>query len=146
VRLLSLLLCGMLLYSAPSAPDLAQVRAEPNLEKRSRAALDLAERSLKASRQAYAAGEMQQAATDLDEMEQCVDLAETSLEGTGKNPIKSPKHFKYAEIKTVDLLRKIEAYLQDTSVPDRPMVEHAKEKVQEVHDRLLHGIMTGKKK
>jgi hypothetical protein len=139
------LLC-VVLCCAPLAADLAQVRAEPNLEKRSRAALDLAERSLKASRQAYAAGDMQQAAALLDEMEQCVDLAETSLKGTGKDPIKSPKHFKYAEIKTVDLLRKIEAYSQDMSVLDRPMVEKAKEKVQEVHDRLLHGIMTGKRK
>jgi len=136
----------MVLCCAPLAADLAQVQAEPNLEKRSRAALDLAERSLKASRQAYAAGDMQQAAALLDEMEQCVDLAETSLKGTGKDPIKSPKHFKYAEIKTVDLLRKIEAYSQDMSVLDRPMVEKAKEKVQEVHDRLLHGIMTGKRK
>ena len=139
------LLC-VVLCCAPLAADLAQVRAEPNLEKRSRTALELAERSLKASRQAYAAGDMQQAAALLDEMEQCVDLAETSLKGTGKDPIKSPKHFKYAEIKTVDLLRKIEAYSQDMSVLDRPMVEKAKEKVQEVHDRLLHGIMTGKRK
>ena len=139
------LLC-VVLCCAPLAADLAQVRAEPNLEKRSRTALELAERSLKASRQAYAAGDMQQAAALLDEMEQCVDLAETSLKGTGKDPIKSPKHFKYAEIKTVDLLRKLEAYSQDMSVLDRPMVEKAKEKVQEVHDRLLHGIMTGKRK
>ena len=139
------LLC-VVLCCAPLAADLAQVQAEPNLEKRSHAALELAERSLKASRQAYTAGDMQQAAALLDEMEQCVDLAETSLKGTGKDPIKSPKHFKYAEIKTVDLLRKIEAYSQDMSVLDRPMVEKAKEKVQEVHDRLLHGIMTGKRK
>jgi len=140
------MLLWMLLYCAPLAADLAQVRAEPNLEKRSRAALELAERSLKASRQAYAAGDMQQAESLLNEMDQSVDLVETSLKGAGKDPIKSPKQFKYAEIKTVDLLRKIEAYLQDMSVLDRPMVERAKEKVQEVHDWLLHGIMTGKKK
>ena len=139
------LLC-VVLCCAPLAADLAQVRAEPNLEKRSRAALELAERSLKASRQAYADGDMEKTAALLDEMEQSVDLAETSLKETHKDPIKSPKHFKYAEIKTVDLLRKIEAYSQDMSVLDRPMVEKAKEKVQEVHDRLLHGIMTGKRK
>src|SRR5437899_3290815 len=114
-----MLLCCVLL-AADVAADLAQVRAEPNLEKRSRAALDLAERSLKASRQAYAAGDMAQAAALLDEVEQSVDLAETSLKETHKDPIKSPKHFKYAEIKTVDLLRKLEAYSQDISVDDRP--------------------------
>ena len=45
---------AVLLCCAPLAADLAQVRAEPNLEKRSHAALDLAEKSLRASRQAYA--------------------------------------------------------------------------------------------
>ena len=140
------LLLSIVFCCAPLAADLAQVRAEPNLEKRSRAALDLAEKSLRASRQAYADGDLEKTAALLDEMEQSVDLAETSLKETHKDPIKSPKHFKYAEIKTVDLLRKLEAYSQDMSVLDRPMVEKAKEKVQEVHDRLLHGIMTGKRK
>jgi len=125
---------------------LAQVRTEPNPEKRSRAALELAERSLKSSRQAYAAGDTQQTATLLDEVGQSVGLAETSLEATHKNPIKSPKHFKYAEIKTVDLLRKIEAFSQDMSVDDRPMLDAVKSIVQGAHDRLLHGIMMGKKK
>jgi hypothetical protein len=139
--LLSILLC-----CAPLAADLGQVKAEPNLEKRSRAALDQAERSLKASRQAYAEGDLQHTAELLEETAEAVDLAEASLKETRKDPIKSPKHFKYAEIKTVDLLRKIEAFAQDMSVTDRPMVEKVKEKVQEVHDRLLQGIMMGKKK
>ena len=136
-----MLLCGL-----PLAADLAQVRAEPNLEKRSRAALELADRSLKASRQAYSAGNVPEAAALLDEVAQSVELAEASLKATHKDPIKSPKHFKYAEIKTVELLRKIEAFSQDMSVDDRPMLEKVKETVQEAHDRLLQGIMMGKKK
>ena len=140
------LLVSMLLFCAPLAADMAQVQAEPNLEKRSHAALDLAERSLKSSRQAYAAGDIPQATALLEELKQSVELAEKSLQETGKDPIKSPKHFKFAEIKTADLLKKIDAYMQDTNIADRPMVESAKERLQEVHDRLLHGIMTGKKR
>jgi hypothetical protein len=139
--LLSILLCCL-----PLAADLAHVRAEPNLEKRSRAALEQAEQSLKASRHAYAAGNMEQTAAHLEELVQAVDLAETSLKETHKDPIKSPKHFKYAEIKVVELLRKIEAFSQDMSFEDRSMLENVKENVQAVHDRLLHGIMMGKKK
>jgi hypothetical protein len=139
-------LLATLLCCFPLAADLAQVRAEPNLEKRSRAAIELADRSLKASRQAYSAGETQQVAALLDEVGQSVDLAETSLKATHKDPIKSPKHFKYAEMKTVELLRKIEAFSQDMSVDDRPMLEKVKEIVQGAHDRLLQGIMMGKKK
>ena len=138
--LLVVLLCG------PLMADLAKVRSEPNLEKRSRAALELADRSLRASRQAYAAGDAQLAAEFIDEVGQSVEIAETSLQETHKNPIKSPKHFKYAELKTVDLLRKIEAFSLDMSVEDRPMLEKVKEIVQGAHDRLLQGIMMGKKK
>jgi hypothetical protein len=139
-------LLATLLCCFPLAADLAQVRAEPNLEKRSRAAIELADRSLKASRQAYSAGDAQQTAALLDEVGQSVELAETSLKATHKDPIKSPKHFKYAEMKTVELLRKIEAFSQDMSVDDRPMLEKVKEIVQTAHDRLLQGIMMGKKK
>ena len=65
---------------------------------------------------------------------------------TGKDPIKSPRHFKDAEKKTGDLLRRIEAFSRDMNFADRPMVDKVKEEVQEAHDRLLQSIMTGKKK
>ena len=48
----------LLLSCARLLADLAQVRAEPNLEKRSRIALENAEHSLKASRQAYEGGDL----------------------------------------------------------------------------------------
>jgi hypothetical protein len=139
--LLSVLLC-----CGPLMADLAQVRAEPNLEKRSKAALDNAEQSLAASRKAYAGGDLTQAAVLLDEMELSVDLAENSLKDTNKDPSRSPKYFKNAEIKTGDLLRKLDAFSRDMNVADRPLADKSKEKVQEAHDRLLQAIMTGKKK
>jgi len=135
-----------MLGCTPLLADLAQVRAEPNLEKRSKAALDNAERSLKASRQAYEAGDMKLTAELLDELQQSVLLAEKSLSDTGKNPIKSPRHFKDAEKKTGDLVRRIEAFSRDMNFADRPMADKVKEEVQEAHDRLLQSIMTGKKK
>jgi hypothetical protein len=136
----------LLLSCTPLLADLAQVRAEPNLEKRSSSALENAERSLKASRQAYEAGDLKLTQELLDELEKSVELTETSLKATGKDPIKSPRHFKHAEIKTRDLVRRIEAFSQDMNAADRPMADKVKEGVQEVHDRLLQGIMVGKKK
>ncbi len=137
---------GLLLSCAPLLADLAQAQAEPNLEKRSRFALENAERALKASRHAYEAGDLKQAASLLDELGESVELAEKSLDATGKNPIKSPKYFKSAEIKTGSLVRGIDALSRDMSVEDRPLADKIKEKVQETHDRLLQGIMVGKKK
>ena len=131
---------------APLLADLAQVRAEPNLEKRAAAALDYAEHALKDSRRVYADGDAQQTATLLDQVGDAVELAETSLKETGKNPIRSPKHFKNAEIKTRGLLRTLDAFERDMNAADRSMIGKTKERVQEAHDRLLQDIMTGKKK
>ena len=140
------LLLSILLCCCPLMADLAQVRAEPNLEKRSKAALDNAERSLSASRKAYSAGDLPQATELLGEVQVSVNLAESSLQETGKDASRSPKYFKDAEIKTGGLLRKLDAFSLDMNVADRPLVDKLKEEVQEVHDRLLHSIMTGKKK
>ena len=135
-----------MLACGPAMADLAQVRAEPNLEKRAHGALDNAERALKASRKAYEAGDLPQTQTLLDEVKDSVGLAEESLNATGKNPIKSPRHFKYAEIKTEDLLRKLNGLSQDMNVADRPLIDPVKARLQEVHENLLQGIMMGKKK
>ena len=139
--LLSILLC-----CSPLMADLAQVRAEPNLEKRAGAALDWAERALKDSRRVYADGDEHQTAALLDEVAEAVELAETSLKETHKDPIRSPRHFKNAEIKTRGLLRSLEAFTRDMNAADRALTEKTQERVQEVHDRLLQGIMTGKKR
>ncbi len=136
----------LLLSSAPLLADLAQVRAEPNLEKRSRIALENAEHSLKASRQAYEGGDLKLTGELLDELEQSVLLAERSLKETGKDPIKHPRYFKDAEKKTGDLVRRIESFARDMNFADRPMAEKVKEEVQEAHDRLLQSIMSGKRK
>ena len=73
-------------------------------------------------------------------------MAEASLDEKGKNPIKSPKYFKNAEMKTSDLVRRLDSFQQDMNVADRPMVDEVKEKVQEAHERLLREVMMGKKK
>lgn len=134
------------MFCAPLLADLAQVKAETNLEKRSKVALEQADRSLKDSRRAYDAGDLKQAIVMLEEMQQCVDLAEKSLRDTGKDPIKHPKHFKQAEIKTGDLLRRIDSFGQDMNAADRPMLDKVRATVQDVHDRLLEGVMVGKAK
>jgi hypothetical protein len=126
--------------------DLAQVKAENNLEKRSKLALDNAELALKNARAAYDSGENAKAAGGIAEVMESVRLAEGSLKETGKNPRKNPKYFKKAEIETRGLLKKIEAFQDEMNVADRPMLDPLRSKVQQVHDDLLMGIMEGKHK
>jgi hypothetical protein len=143
--LLSMLALGL----APAVElraDLKPALAERDLGRRSKLALDNAEAVLKAARAAYERGETEKVAAGIAEIVESVDLASESLTKTGKNPRSSPKWFKQAEIQTRDLLKRLETFQRDMSFTDRPMLDQAKNRVQEVHDSLLLGLMEGKHK
>ena len=135
-----------LLFMPISDADLKKALAEPDLEKRSKLSLDNASAAYQAARDAYRKGDMQQAQAYIDEVEQSVDLAYQSLNDTGKNPRKSPRWFKSAELATRDLSRRIAGFQEEMSYTDRPMLDKLKARVQQVHDDLLLGLMEGRKK
>jgi hypothetical protein len=139
--LLVIVLVGGLLRA-----DLQQVKAEPNLGKRSMLALDRAFDALTQARDAYEKGQNAQVTTFVKEIQESVELAEASLHETGKNPRKSPKWFKRAESSTRDLLRRLDAFQRAMDVTDRPMLDAVKAKIQQVHDDLLLGVLEGKEK
>lgn len=134
-----------LFCALPLAGDLKKALAEKNLEKRSGLAMENATAALKAARNAYKEGDNARTAAAIAEIQESVELAATSLAQTGKNPRRSPKWFKRAEIGTRDLLRRLDAFENEMSFVDRPMLEKATAKVHEVHDELLVGLMEGKR-
>ncbi len=135
------------LAAVPSWADLEAVKAEPNLEKRAGLALDNAERALKSAQDAYLAdGDMKQVGASLQEVSTSVELAYDSLLQTHKNPSRSPKYFKKAEIETRELLRRIDDFRGQMSVDDRDPLDKVRAVIQKVHESLLQGIMGGKKK
>jgi hypothetical protein len=135
----------VLLSGGLARADLKRALAEPNLEKRSGLALENAAAALKSARAAYDKGDNDQVAKDAGEILESVDLASASLTQSGKNPRRS-EWFKKAEIATRDLSRRIEAFQEQMSYLDRPVLDKVKAKVQQVHDELLLGVMEGKKK
>ena len=88
--------------------DLTAVKSEPNLEKRSELALDHANLALDAARDDYNSGNIDKSQTELEEVRDLVDLAYESLSDTGKDPRRDPKFFKRAELRTRELLRRLE--------------------------------------
>ena len=102
--------------------------------------------ALTQARTAYDRGENAQVETWAKKIGESVELAETSLHETGKNPRKSPKWFKRAESSTRELLRRLDAFQQAMDVTDRPLLDAVKAKVQQVHDDLLEGVLEGKEK
>lgn len=129
-----------------SHADLQRAMAEPNLEKRSHLALENAKTAYQAMRAAYDKAEMEKVTAAIKEFEESVELSHTSLNQTGKNPRKSPKYFKQAEIATRDLLRRLDTFQREMSFDDRPALDPTIKKLQRIHDELLVGLMEGKKK
>ena len=141
--LVLVLVCGV----APELrADLKAALAESDLGRRSKLALDNAEAALQAARAAYLQGDNEKTAAAVKEIQESVELAYQSLRDTNKNPRKSPHWFKNAEVKTRDLARRLDTFDRDMGYDDRPMLKPLRDKVQEVHDSLLLGLMEGKLK
>jgi hypothetical protein len=140
------LLLAVVLAAGALRAGLEQAKAEPNLGKRSVLALDNAFNALTQARDAYAKGQNAQLIAFVKEIQESVELAETSLHETGKNPRKSPRWFKRAESSTRDLLRRLDAFQQSMDVADRSMLDGVRSRVQQVHDDLLEGVLEGKEK
>ncbi len=144
--ILLLLALGLLPGVTPLRADLKAALAEHDLGRRSKLALDNAGAAMKAAREAYQQGDSKAVSVAAKEIQESVDLAWDSLESTGKNPRKSPRWFKQAEIETRNLLKKLETLQHDMGFEDRPLLDSAKARLQKVHDDLLTGLMEGKAK
>ena len=126
------------------ALDLSSVKSEPKPEKRSELALEYANTALDSAKTAYQEGHMEQTEAALKDVNTAVVLSYDSLMSTGKDPRKNASAFKKAEKATRELLRRLSGFRDFISVTDHPVVDPVVAKVNEVHDQLITGIMTGK--
>ncbi|MEO8595764.1 MAG: hypothetical protein ABI759_20760 [Candidatus Solibacter sp.] len=131
--------------AAPAPGSLTAALNERDLGKRSKLALDNANLTIKEMREAGNKGDAASMASLVKEFEDSIALCWDSLESTGKNPRKSPKWFKQAEIETRNLLKKLNSLQEGLPFEERPILEKAKARLQQVHDDLLVGLMEGKK-
>lgn len=138
------LMTGMLLaFAAPQPPaSIEAVMAEPDLEKRSDRALQFAHGSLDGARKAYDAGDLAAMRKSLATTLEGVDLSWDSLQASGKNPRRSPKYFKRAEIEVRKLLKRLTDLRETVGVDDRPIVAEAQTQAAKAHDRLVAAIMS----
>lgn len=125
--------------------DLASIKTEANLQKRSELALDNANSALDQAREAYQAGDVSKMELELKEVGESVEMAYRSLEDTGKDARRNPKFFKRAELRTRELLRRLEGVRDAVGYEQRSLVESLRERVDAVHDDLLQGLMMKKK-
>jgi hypothetical protein len=138
-RRCAVLLCSGLLAGA----DLASVKAEPNLEKRSEKALVFAGEILTAMRAELDRNDVEKIKDQLKEFQGAVDLSVDSLKATGKNARRNPKYFKRAELRLRDLLRRLETFKRDMSFDDRPVLDGVLEHVGKKIDELVEATLRG---
>ncbi len=132
---------AVLLGSSLIRADLTPARAETNPEKRADKALVNAQAMVHEAEKFFRAGESTRTKEALEELRQSVELAYASLRESGKNPRRSPKYFKRAEIKTRDILRSLKDFQLRMSVDEREWVDPVRNYVRQVHDDILAGIL-----
>src|SRR6266849_69608 len=123
------------------AADLASIRQEPNLERRSQLAIAYANTAVDTAHTQYQAGDAAKTEAPLGDVGASVDLAYQSLLDTGKEARRDPKFFKRTELATRQLLRRIEGMAESMSFQDRPVAEKLRDRVAAIHDDLLKAIM-----
>jgi hypothetical protein len=123
----------------------ASVMAEDDLEKRSELALKAADESITEAVKAYSSGgDLASFKQHVSAVQELTALSLKSLKDSGKRASRSPKYFKRAELKLRGMLRRMLNLSNEVSVEDRPVVEAAQKSMSDVHDQLLHDIMSKK--
>jgi hypothetical protein len=143
MRLALLLMMSFSALAEQPAPpaDLEAVRAEPRADRRYWKALEYGSSRIDAARKSYQEGPIEGFQPALAQTLQSVQLCDDTLRGTGKNPSKSPKHFKRAELRIREMIRRLQGLEELVSVDDRAAVTKVRARIQSIHDELLLDIM-----
>jgi hypothetical protein len=124
--------------------DLAAVKAEPDVNRRSEMALANADEKLEAAREAYRVGNDAAEAADIQEVGDSIVLCYESLEQSHEAPRKS-RYYKRAELKVSALMRRLSGFRDEVTFDLRPKVDMVLKQVSDIHDQLLSDIMSKKK-
>jgi hypothetical protein len=124
--------------------DIAALKSEPDLEKRSELALAEADQEVDGARKAYSSGDEKATAAALDEVAMAVDVSYDALAHAHTAP-RNSKYYKRAELKVRALIRRLTSFRDEVGVDARPPVENAIKKLSEVNDQLIADIMSKKK-
>lgn len=136
--ILAVLFAGLLFGT-----DLAAVKGEPNLEKRSEKALVYAGELLTAMRGELDRNDVEKIKSQLIEFQAAVDISVDSLAATGKNARRNPKYFKRAEARLRELNRRLETFKRDMSLDDRPVLNDVLAHVAKKIDALVEATLRG---
>jgi hypothetical protein len=142
---MNLLFVLFLLFAAPAPSSLEEVKADPNPDHRARAGIDYAFVAEKNAEGAYAKGEFPSVEAELKKVEESLELAQEAFVASGKTPGRNPAPYKYAELRSRELLTRLGDLEQKMDISERSYIDVVKAKVQELHDAWFEGIMGRKR-
>jgi hypothetical protein len=112
------------------------VKNEPIAAKRWILALDAADSALTAARQSAPRANLELTAA-------AAEAALEALRELGK-PYKNSKHYKRAELRLRDFLKRADGIVKSAGIEDRPPLEAAYSRLNTVHELVLQGVMSRK--
>jgi len=136
-HILGLSLLALLTISAAAAQSLiGDIQAEHDPVRRSDLALNLAGSAFDNARSLYTQGDIQKGDAQLEQMTNALNECVVSLQTAHKS-----RFYKKAEQRVAFLQRRMSGLLEDLSVQQRGWAEYTNRKLDEIHDKLLEGVM-----
>jgi len=115
---------------------LTELAAERDPARRSDLALTFADNAFDNARQFYDKGEVKRGDAELENMTNALKQCVGSLEVARK-----AKFYKKAELRVAYLQRRMQGLMDDLGVQERGWAEYTQRKLEEIHDKLLEGVM-----
>lgn len=112
------------------------LKSEHDPGRRSEMALTYAVTAFENAHDFYSRGEVHKGDAQLEDMTNALNECVSSLQEAHK-----AKFYKKAELRVADLQRRMKGLLDDIELQQRGWAEYTNRKLDEIHDKLLDGVM-----
>jgi hypothetical protein len=133
---LGLLALGFASFVRAQQGFLADLEAVHDPARRSDKALNFADAAFDNARDLYTRGEIKKGDAELDNMTSALKECVGSLQTAHK-----ARFYKKAELRVAYLQRRMDGLLDEISVQERGWAEYTQRKLDDIHDKLLQGVM-----
>jgi hypothetical protein len=130
------LIAATFAFSASGQSFLAELKLEHDPGRRVEMALSFADESFDSAKTNYHKGEIHEGDKALENMTSALNACVESVAAANK-----AKFYKKAEMKVAFLQRRLSGLMDDLSVTERGWAEQTSRRVEEIHDKLLNGVM-----
>jgi len=129
-------LAAAMTFSASAQSFLAELKLEHDPAKRLELALSFADEAFDSAKTNYHKGETHLGDVALENMTSALNACVESVNAANK-----AKFYKKAEMKVAMLQRRLSGLMDDISLTERGWAEQTSRRVEEIHGKLLDGVM-----